>query len=756
MFKSIKQQFIFLSSSLVVFTMLIAMALSYYWISDEYTANIEKNNLIIAESLAGNISQFMNNAYTINAQLGNNSDIYSGNNMRQAQILKNTVNEYPFFQVIAAHNLAGDQTARSSGSLANRADRWWFRKFINEKKPFISKSYLSLNGNIPVTTAVNGIYNDDKLVGLMMADIDLNTIQKMIEKYKLDADSYVCVLDGDGVVVSHPDSSKMSQLYNYKTQKKMISGVVENGLAKTETVSFTVAPELQDIVAKVMNGEKGVQEYQENGERFIATYCSIVLPGNSEPWSLLLIQKETAVMAFLKSLRAKIIWLTILTLALALGISYWLSNKFTKPIHNLLEAAEKVKNGDLTVRIGTETKVKKNEFGRLSNSFDDMLNDLQTLICKIFNVTIDLKNSSSNLIDISAHVAANSEELSATMNVINSTVQHISAATEENASSTENVSFNVVKVAAKVNGISDEAKEAVVTAKAVTEEVKEVSTLMEEVSKSINQVANFANDVALSCERSIEISAEAESRARETDEIIRSLNINSKQVNKIVDIISNIAEQTNMLALNATIEAASAGEAGRGFAVVASEVKELSRRTSEEAGRIALQIEEMQSDMDVAVDMVGKINEVILESKDITKRIATAIGEQSSEEYKKDKGISTLKEEVNLIASKAQNVAQNAVQATLGVKAMLRNTEEIAESVEQVATSTTEIQESMANISKATLEIVKGTQDISSSLEEADAAIVDTSNKAVKVSYCADEADELASRLKELVSRFKL
>lgn len=133
MFKSIKQQFIFLSSSLVVFTMLIAMALSYYWISDEYTANIEKNNLIIAESLAGNISQFMNNAYTINAQLGNNSDIYSGNNMRQAQILKNTVNEYPFFQVIAAHNLAGDQTARSSGSLANRADRWWFRKFINEK-----------------------------------------------------------------------------------------------------------------------------------------------------------------------------------------------------------------------------------------------------------------------------------------------------------------------------------------------------------------------------------------------------------------------------------------------------------------------------------------------------------------------------------------------------------------------------------------------------------------------------------------------
>ena len=51
MFKSIKQQFIFLSSSLVVFTMLIAMALSYYWISDEYTANIEKNNLIIKKRI---------------------------------------------------------------------------------------------------------------------------------------------------------------------------------------------------------------------------------------------------------------------------------------------------------------------------------------------------------------------------------------------------------------------------------------------------------------------------------------------------------------------------------------------------------------------------------------------------------------------------------------------------------------------------------------------------------------------------------
>ena len=142
MFKSIKQQFIFLSSSLVIFTMLIAMALSYYWISDEYKNNIEKNNLIIAESLAGNISKFMNNAYSINAQLGNNSDIYSGNSLKQSQILKNTVNEYPFFQVIAAHNLDGNQTARSSGSLTNRADRWWFKKFINDKKPFLSKSYF--------------------------------------------------------------------------------------------------------------------------------------------------------------------------------------------------------------------------------------------------------------------------------------------------------------------------------------------------------------------------------------------------------------------------------------------------------------------------------------------------------------------------------------------------------------------------------------------------------------------------------------
>ena len=755
MFKSIKQQFIFLSSSLVIFTMLIAMALSYYWISEEYTNNIEKNNLIIAESLAGNISQFMNNAYSINAQLGNNSDIYSGNSLKQTQILKNTVNEYPFFQVIAAHNLDGNQTARSNGTLANRADRWWFRKFINEKKPFLSKSYLSINGNVPVTTAINGIYNDDKLVGLLMADIDLNSIQNMIANYKLANDSYICVLDSEGVVVSHPDSSKMLQMYNYKTQKKTIVNVDENGVVKTESISFEVAPELQDIVAKVMRGEKGLKEYKENGESYIATYCTIALPGNSESWSLLLVQKENAAMAFLKSIRAKIIWLTIFALAVAVGVSYWLSNKFIKPINDLLDAAEKVKNGDLTVRIGGEGR--KNEFGLLASSFDDMLSDLQSLICKIFKVTIDLKSSSVNLIDISSHVAANSEELSATMNVINSTIQHISAATEENASSTENVSFNVVKVATKVNGISEEAKEAVVTAKAVTEEVKEVSSLMEDVSKSINQVATFANEVALSCERSIEISAEAESRARETDEIIRSLNINSKQVNKIIDIISNIAEQTNMLALNATIEAASAGEAGRGFAVVASEVKELSRRTSEEAARIALQIEEMQSDMDVAVDMVGKINEVILESKDITKRIAVAIGEQNIDgEIKKNNGISTLKEEVNIIATKAQNVAQNAVQATLGVKAMLKNTEEIAESVEQVASSTSEIQDSMSNISKATLEIVKGTQDISTSLEEADCAIVDTSNKAVKVSYCADEADELASHLKELVSRFKL
>ncbi|MEO5364668.1 MAG: methyl-accepting chemotaxis protein, partial [Magnetococcus sp. DMHC-8] len=91
---------------------------------------------------------------------------------------------------------------------------------------------------------------------------------------------------------------------------------------------------------------------------------------------------------------------------------------------------------------------------------------------------------------------------------------------------------------------------------------------------------------------------------------MQKLGVSAQEIGKVVAVISNIAEQTNILALNASIEAAGAGEAGKGFAVVANEVKELARQTSEATRMISEkigQIQETTTAAGVATQQVGEI-----------------------------------------------------------------------------------------------------------------------------------------------------
>ena len=104
----------------------------------------------------------------------------------------------------------------------------------------------------------------------------------------------------------------------------------------------------------------------------------------------------------------------------------------------------------------------------------------------------------------------------------------------------------------------------------------------------------------------------------------------SRQIGKIVNVISDIADQTNMLALNASIEAAGAGEAGKGFAVVANEVKELAKQTAEATEEISQQIEDMQFNITCAVGSMETITDVTKEITHITNTIAAAVTEQSA------------------------------------------------------------------------------------------------------------------------------
>ncbi|MEM8987925.1 MAG: nitrate- and nitrite sensing domain-containing protein [Pseudomonadota bacterium] len=150
-----------------------------------------------------------------------------------------------------------------------------------------------------------------------------------------------------------------------------------------------------------------------------------------------------------------------------------------------------------------------------------------------------------------------------------------------------------------------------------------VAAATEEMDASIREIAS---QIA----KSDEMSALATRNAETTRQTIAGLAERADAVGDIVQLITDIAEQTNLLALNATIEAARAGEAGKGFAVVASEVKNLANQTARATEDISAQTEELQSASSKTAEAFDDINGVVGELRSISTSIAAAMEEQST------------------------------------------------------------------------------------------------------------------------------
>ena len=103
--KSIRHQFMFINCILVVLAIMVSMSVSYYLISSDYKRNIIQTNAVVAESLAANIGQFMQNAYNLSDQLAVNGEMRGNDGAKQKKILEDTVRRYPFFQQLASHKL---------------------------------------------------------------------------------------------------------------------------------------------------------------------------------------------------------------------------------------------------------------------------------------------------------------------------------------------------------------------------------------------------------------------------------------------------------------------------------------------------------------------------------------------------------------------------------------------------------------------------------------------------------------------------
>ena len=196
----------------------------------------------------------------------------------------------------------------------------------------------------------------------------------------------------------------------------------------------------------------------------------------------------------------------------------------------------------------------------------------------------------------------------------------IVANVNENARSMSAVSQNLSSLASQALDRSTDTAAAVDQA---TGNVQTVASAIEEMTASMSEVST---QVA----RAHTVAQDASKKARDTDRTMVRLTAAAGKIGNVMEMINDIAEQTNLLALNATIEAARAGEAGKGFAVVASEVKNLATQTAKATQEIAEEIATMQAVSQDAAQEIQGISKTIDEINEVSEIIAAAVEEQSS------------------------------------------------------------------------------------------------------------------------------
>ncbi len=222
----------------------------------------------------------------------------------------------------------------------------------------------------------------------------------------------------------------------------------------------------------------------------------------------------------------------------------------------------------------------------------------------------------------------------------------------------------------------------------MTKSIQEVDSSAAQSSEVARRTLAVTEQGARAVQNSVSSMDSIREQIQDTSKRIKRLGESSQEIGEIVDLISDITEQTNVLALNAAIQAASAGEAGRGFAVVAEEVQRLAERSAEATKQIGMLVKTIQGDTQDAVTAMEKSTQGVVEGAQLSNAAGQALREI-------EKSTHELADLVNSISVSTQVQTDMAREVAGFMNDILKITEQTSHSTQRTNASVAQI-ESMA------------------------------------------------------------
>lgn len=536
--------------------------------------------------------------------------------------------------------------------------REWYVKAVENNDFYISNPSVDARTGGMVITLSRPFITKDGREGVIGSDIEIDFLVKLVTSTDITEESYAFLLDSKNNIVSHINREFIPTEKSTTNIKDILEGQLSTIMEK------------EDL--KLM--DKKVVDY-DGIERFF--FFTDVTESN---WKVGAAVPASYATKVIDEVISSTILASIIILVVSIVISLLISNSIIKPISQSVNIAENISNLDLSQKIDEKNLKRKDEVGKIYNSFQKIIEKLRVLMEGMekdiqvnYNIYEEIKEQLNYIADQGEDTSASTEELSAGM--------------EETTSSIISINESTKEINQEVLDFSKNIEESAKTS-------KEISKKADILSQKFSETKNKTMDMYV-----------------HTKEEIEQAIMSSKEVGKI-DILSNaileISEQTNLLALNAAIEAARAGEVGRGFAVVAEEIRKLAENSNETVGEIQVVTQKITKAVDRLVN--NSSNLISFLETDVMKDYEMMV--EALKQYKDDGSI--LNSIITHLSDTSKGLSATINQITTAIN-------EISITMEDSTLATNNIAEKNSNMAEAInniYDIAKKNEEISEKLKE--------------------------------------
>lgn len=467
--------------------------------------------------------------------------------------------------------------------------------------------------------------------------------------------SYTYIVDSEGNMLYHPNKDKIG---------KSVENVIVKGY-------------IQDLKSGIKH-DTGVVEYDYNGS---IKYAACYTEGNGR-FILVVSADDNDVLKDSASLIVKVTAISLLIGMAAIVVVFIFIRKIVAPLSYATNAVEELAALDFRVK----NEQQERRFAGLKDEVGNIMRAVLKLRGELTAVVTELKNQSGNLFEQSDSLSKSASDTMNNMKDTDRAVDEMANGATMLAQETQSASENVIEIGNMIDKVNDN-----------TEELAKDADNMKELGENAENILR----------QLIAGQKEMVTHIGVVNDKTHEANKAAGKISEVVNLITEIASQTNLLSLNASIEAARAGEAGRGFAVVAENIKQLAEQTTSSAADIQNIIHDLEQKSGETVEKTEAVNNIVNKQSEDMKQTADILNQVIT-------GITGLIDKIDSIAVSVANMDKSKENVVDVIGNLSSVSQENAASTEETSASTTMAMETVKKIADEAVKL----KDIAQELED--------------------------------------